>query len=140
MAGLIFVGVLYMLSGLWCAWQPDLASNYLGFSLASPLAYSEFFSVYGGLQCGLAVAILLSSFRPAYREAASFFALCFSLVLLLFRAASMVMEGVYDEILYMLVLELFISTVLFFSWSGFRSQMEGSRLGSGALKVSQSDI
>lgn len=98
MYSLILVGCLYLLSGLWCSFQSELAAQYLGFGLNSVLAKSEFLSVYGGLQCGLATALLACAARPAYREAAVFFALCFSLVLALFRLGSMLAAGFASSI------------------------------------------
>jgi len=129
MYSLIIVGTLYLLSGLWCAWQPDLASNYLGFGLSGDLARSEFFSVYGGLQCGLAVAMISSSMRPAYRPAALFFALVFSLVLMVFRALSMVMVGPLIEVVQMLILELVIVLILASAWLRSRPQSSGFPTG-----------
>lgn len=116
MLALSLVGVLYLVSGLWCLWRPQLASAYLGFELVSPLAFSEFVSVYGGLQCGLAMGFLLSACRPVYREAACFYGWVFSATLAGFRTATVVQITQAPEALFMLVLEWVIALILLFSW------------------------
>jgi hypothetical protein len=78
------VGSLYLVSGLWCAFQPELAASFLGFTL-NTIGLSEFVSVYGGLQVGLGLAMLLSSTKSSYVEAAVFFALITSAGLFVFR-------------------------------------------------------
>lgn len=115
------VGVLYLLSGLWCAWQPVAASGFLGFVLNSELAFSEFFSVYGGLQVGLGLAMLGASFRPAYIEAALYFAYVFSISLFLFRVVSAWLWGWNMALLGMLVLEAVLATLLCVSWARKRA-------------------
>lgn len=112
MIHLLVVGSLYLLSGIWCTWQPDLASDYLGFELLSGVARSEFLSVYGGLQCGLAIAMILSALRSSYIEAALFFALVFSVVLQAFRAASLLIMAWLPEVIQMLILEAVIVLIL----------------------------
>jgi hypothetical protein len=88
------VGILYLISGLWCAFKPELAASFLGFTL-SDVGLAEFISVYGGLQVGLGLAMMLSSVRPNYLEGALFFALITSLGLFVFRliAISSVASG-----------------------------------------------
>lgn len=120
MKTLLVVGVLYLFSGAWCAWQPELASAYLGFSLTGSLANSEFFSVYGGLQIGLAVALLCSARIPLYVEASLFFAMLFSGILCLFRAASLALYGLETGLLLMLLLEAAIAISLLFAWQSSR--------------------
>jgi hypothetical protein len=78
------VGALYLVSGFWCGFQPELAASFLGFTL-NDIGLSEFVSVYGGLQVGLGLAMLLSSIKPSYLEGAVFFALITSLGLFIFR-------------------------------------------------------
>ena len=120
MKTLFIVGALYLISGTWCAWQPELASAYLGFSLAGPLANSEFFSVYGGLQVGLAIAMLCCARIPLYIEASLFFAMLFSGILCLFRAASLALYGLETGLLLMLLLEAAIAISLLFAWQSSR--------------------
>ena len=41
------VGILYLLSGLWCALKPELAAEFLGLHFSTSAGKAEFFSVYG---------------------------------------------------------------------------------------------
>ena len=122
MKALVLVGLLYLCSGLWCAWQPELAAGFLGFALTGPMANSEFFSVYGGLQVGLAVAMLCCSRIPAYIEAGLFFSMMFSGTLFLFRLISLVFYG-FEEgaLLALLVLEAAIALALAITWRRARA-------------------
>jgi len=110
------VGLLYLLSGMWCALRPQLAAEFLGFTLNSPLGLAEFFSVYGGLQCGIALAILITSFIPSYRIASSFFALIVSLGLFAFRSVSALLIDQSAPLLFMLCLEGGLVLLLLVVW------------------------
>lgn len=109
-------GVLYLFSALWCVFQADAAARFLELGLNSSLARSEFFSVYGGLQAGLGVAMLLCSYAPRYVEAALFFSATFSGCLALFRLLSCVIYGWTEVSLVMLAIELGIAMILAFGW------------------------
>ena len=110
------VGVLYLLSGIWCALQPELAAVFLGYKFSSTLGLAEFFSVYGGLQFGIAIAILASSFMPDYRIAASFFSFVTSLGLFAFRLLSVLFMDQSAVLIYMLGLEGVLVVVLLCVW------------------------
>lgn len=111
MWSLRIVGLLYLLSGLWCAINPELAASFLGFSLTD-IGLSEFVSVYGGLQVGLALAMLISSCNPRYIEASVFFALVTSLGLFLFRVIAVISIAANPGVYAMAVLELIIVLLL----------------------------
>lgn len=114
-------GLLYLLSALWCVFQADAAAAFLGLGLDSSLARSEFFSVYGGLQAGLGVAMVMSSFKPAYLEAALFFSAVFSACLAIFRLISFFVFGWTDAALMMLVIEAGLAVALVYGWCKHRS-------------------
>ena len=109
-------GFLYLMSGLWCALQLDSASKFLGFQLVSPSGPVEFFSVYGGLQVGLGVAMLVSSFRPNYIEASLYFSAIFSTFLLLFRVLSFSIYGLISDFIVMFIIEIIIFSGLWWAW------------------------
>ncbi len=110
------LGVLYLASGLWCAFQVELAADYLGFNLLTDMGKSEFFSVYGGLQIGIGVAMLASSFKPDYLEACVYFSAIFSGFLALFRVCSFLLFDEVDAFAFMLLLEIFIAVALWGIW------------------------
>ena len=113
------VGGLYLVSGLWCALNPELAAGFLGFTLL-PNGLTEFFSVYGGLQVGLAMAMILASTKPEYLAGGVFFAWVTSLGLLAFRIMGVLLYGGDAGIYAMAVLELGI--VLLLSWPLLQAQ------------------
>lgn len=107
------VGGVYLLSGLWCAINPQLAAGFLGFNLL-PHGLTEFFSVYGGLQVGLALAMIFASFKREYLAGAIFFAWMTSLGLLAFRILAILIYGGNTGVYAMAALELAIVALL--SW------------------------
>mgnify|MGYP000076614118 CR=1 FL=1 len=110
------VGCLYLLSGGWCAYAPELAAVFLGFSFNGNTGYTEFFTVYGGLQVGLGAAIVMSSFVVRYIEAALYFAAIFSTSLILFRVIGIVLYGLNSELAAMALLEILIALMLWGGW------------------------
>jgi len=104
MWSLRIVGIIYLASGLWCALKPELAASFLGFTL-SDVGLSEFFSVYGGLQVGLAMAMLMSSMKTEYLEAAIFYSLVTSTGLFIFRLIAMLNIGSNEGVIAMAALE-----------------------------------
>ncbi len=61
---LAIVGVLYLVLGLWCAFLPKRASETVGFELLPGSGQSEFLTVYGGLEVGMALIFLCPLLRP----------------------------------------------------------------------------
>lgn len=113
-------GLLYVLSGLWCAISSELAAGFLGLAFADVSGQAEFFSVYGGLQLGLGLAMLISSWRADYLEGSLFFAMIFSGCLAGFRVLSFILFGVIEQFMVMLILELLIVIGLFLVWARIR--------------------
>ena len=105
------IGILYLLSGLWCALNPQVASEFLGYML-NDVGLSEFFAVYGGLQVGLGVAMLIASIKTEYIEASLLFALITSLGLLVFRLIALVRFDASEGIVAMAILEAVVVIVL----------------------------
>jgi hypothetical protein len=105
------IGILYLLSGLWCALNPQVASEFLGYILTN-VGISEFFAVYGGLQVGLGVAMLIASIKTEYIEASLLFASITSLGLLVFRLIALVRFDASEGIVAMVILEAVIVIVL----------------------------
>ncbi|WP_298862971.1 DUF4345 family protein [uncultured Gimesia sp.] len=55
---LALMGILYVLLALWCAIAPESTSQSVGFTLQPGSGQSEFLTVYGGLELGLALVFL----------------------------------------------------------------------------------
>lgn len=56
------VGMMYAGLAIWCSVQPDMTSKKVGFQLIGGSGKSEFLTVYGGLEFGLALLLLASLF------------------------------------------------------------------------------
>ncbi|MFT7184730.1 MAG: hypothetical protein ACI84K_000096 [Pseudohongiellaceae bacterium] len=123
------VGILYLLSGLWCALKPELAAGFLGLEFSHVAGKAEFFSVYGGLQVGIAIAILACSLIPTYQLGASFFAFLVSFGLFGFRLLSVISIDQSSVLIYMLFFEGFLAFLLFMVWRkqvGIKKHLQSS--------------
>jgi hypothetical protein len=63
---LAIVGVLYLGLALWCSFSPAQTSEKVGFELKPGTGQSEFLTVYGGLEFGLALVFLLPLVRSEW--------------------------------------------------------------------------
>lgn len=91
MKTLAIVGALYLVSGAWCLFNPQVAGTYVGYGMPSSLAYAEFFTVYGGLQLGLGLAMVCASRSARFLEGALFMSLIVSWCLFAARLISMML-------------------------------------------------
>lgn len=60
---LSIVAVLYLALAGWCTLQPEVTSSKVGFELTGGSGQSEFMTVYGGLEFGLAAVLFASMLR-----------------------------------------------------------------------------
>lgn len=115
------VGAVYVLSSLWCMFQPELSSKALGFEFTHKAALTEYFSVYGGLQLGLGLAMLFSSYKDKLLIGAVFFSCVFSFVLCLSRIVGIIIHSSNELMWILFILELVIACLLFWQWRQFDS-------------------
>ncbi|MBO38601.1 MAG: hypothetical protein CMM75_05440 [Rhodospirillaceae bacterium] len=59
---LLMIGGVYVLLGLWCVFLPEKTSKAVGFDLLPGQGQSEFFTVYGGLEVGLGLLLIVPLF------------------------------------------------------------------------------
>ena len=57
---LAVVALMYVGLALWCSLQPEVTSEKVGFHLTGGSGRSEFLTIYGGLEFGLALVLLAS--------------------------------------------------------------------------------
>ncbi|NVK37767.1 MAG: hypothetical protein HWE18_07570 [Gammaproteobacteria bacterium] len=114
------VGSVYLLSAIWCFFQPEMASQGLGIQWLASHGKVEFLSVYGGLQLGLAVAMLSVSFMPKLLLGGVFFSTVFSTVLAFCRLILVLTAPMHTMLLSLLVIELVIAAFLFWYWRRIR--------------------
>ena len=60
---LTLVALIYLGLAIWCSVQPGKTSQKVGFELKGGSGQSEFMTVYGGLEFGLALVLLASLLR-----------------------------------------------------------------------------
>ena len=60
---LALVGLMYIGLSLWCSFSPAVTSEKVGFELKGGTGQSEFLTVYGGLELGMALIFLLPLVR-----------------------------------------------------------------------------
>ena len=116
MKTLLSIGLLYLALGIWCAINPEGTSKSLGFVLSNNSAHSEYFTVYGGLDLGLGIGLLLGAFRAELRKGVLVFALTIHASLVVFRSISFLLYSPLPWAIYILAtLEIAFSAALFLS-------------------------
>ncbi|TWT66316.1 hypothetical protein Pla123a_47100 [Posidoniimonas polymericola] len=85
---LALVGVLYAALAFYCSLKPGEAAQKVGFERLGDSGKSEFLTVYGGLEFGLALLLLAPVVRPATTGYALFACIAVHGSLVAFRAVS----------------------------------------------------
>ncbi len=131
-AFLACAGALYLILAGWCAWKPVEAANTVGLQLLPGSGQSEFLTVYGGLEAGLGVMLLLPLFWPSLVRSALINSTVIHGCLLVFRVAGFFLfSGISSTTNNLAIGEgsLFLcSAVLLWTYRG--GSREGSRRGS----------
>lgn len=86
---LILVSLLYFGLAIWCCIRPELTSNKVGFELINDSGRSEFMTVYGGLEFGIAAIFLAAALRPSWVAGGLLACTCIHASLVLFRTISL---------------------------------------------------
>jgi len=63
---LVATALIYAALAIWCSLQPNTTSTKVGFSLQGDTGSSEFLTVYGGLEMGLALVLIACVLRPEF--------------------------------------------------------------------------
>jgi len=82
------VGLLYAGLAIWCSVSPATTSDKVGFELKSGSGQSEFLTVYGGLELGMALIFLLPLIRSEYLGSSLMACVLIHVCLVLFRTIS----------------------------------------------------
>jgi hypothetical protein len=85
---LALVGAIYLYLALWCAFQPEATSRLVGLAIEPGSGQSEFLTVYGGLELGLALVFLVPFLRPHLLQASLLSCLMIHGSLVTFRTIS----------------------------------------------------
>ncbi|WP_419831464.1 hypothetical protein [Endozoicomonas atrinae] len=95
-------------------WEQTLICQDIRLNLRKPMG--EFFSVYGGLQAGLGLGMIICGFQRQHVRSALLFSGVFSTVLFVFRGISIFLYGQHETTLTLLAVEGIIAGSLLFSF------------------------
>lgn len=84
---LVLVAILYGSLAAWCSIDPAGTSKVVGFSLQQGAGQSEFLTVYGGLEAGMALMFLAAGLWERLRFSGLLNCLLIHVCLVLFRSA-----------------------------------------------------
>lgn len=113
------VGVLYIVFGIWCTLLPQQTSLAVGFELASGSGLSEYITVYGGLEVGIGLAMIITSFVRRLQLGGLAFAFIFSVCLPLFRMPTLMLFDIQPVTYFLLGVEVLFSALL--GWALWRT-------------------
>jgi hypothetical protein len=92
---LTLVGVLYLCLAAWCSVSPQTTSRTVGFELRPGAGQSEFLTVYGGLEFGMALFFLLPWVYPSLLQPSLLCCLVIHASLVMFRSVGF---ALFDQI------------------------------------------
>ena len=84
-----FNAIAYAVFALWCTIRPLSTSQALGYLSLSPSGQSEYATVYGGLQWGLALLFALFAMKPELRRTGILAAILLYAPIVLYRLVSL---------------------------------------------------
>ncbi len=99
---LVAVGILYAYLAIWCSLKPAETSGLVGFDLRPGSGQSEFLSVYGGLEMGMACIFLWPLWRPKQLESSLLACLLIHGCLVLFRGVGFFLYSDIQRMTYQL--------------------------------------
>ncbi len=88
---LTLVSLLYFALATWCTLAPAETSEKIGFTLNGGSGKSEYMTVYGGLEFGLALVLIVFAWRPGMTGNGVLACVLIHAALVLFRTASLFM-------------------------------------------------
>lgn len=109
---LSIVALIYLGLAIWCSVQPSVTSQKVGFELKGGSGHSEFMTVYGGLEFGIALVLLASLFRS---DTLTFGVLACVLIhasLVVFRSISFFCFSGIEDLTYKLAIGEWVITLL----------------------------
>jgi hypothetical protein len=108
---------IYAIFALWCAFRLDGTSAKLGYTALSNSGRSEYFTVYGGLQWGLALIFLYTAMRPELQRPGIVIAIALYAPIVLHRVISLVRFGPVESLTKMVAgLEIAMLAIALVLW------------------------
>lgn len=99
-AYLWFNALAYALLALWCTLRPASTSEALGYLSLSPSGQSEYATIYGGLQWGLALLFALFAMKPELRRTGVLAAILLYAPIVLYRQVSLAQNAPVETLTY----------------------------------------
>ncbi len=99
-AYLILNAAIYVIFSLWCTIAPEKTAANIGFAFRSGSGRSEFVTVYGGLELGMAAFFLIAGMRSEFQLAGLLFALCLYAAIVAFRIVTLLTVPGIERITY----------------------------------------
>lgn len=109
---LVVVSLTYIGLALWCSFQPNVTAEKVGFELISGSGQSEFLTVYGGLEFGLALVLLASLIKSDTVYYGVVACVLIHVSLVLFRSVGFFCFSELDPITYKLAIGEWVITLL----------------------------
>ena len=106
------VGIIYLLLGTWCTLLPGQTSQAVGFHLINGHGISEYITVYGGLEVGLGLAMLITSFVKRLQLGGLAFAFIISTCLPVFRIPTALLFEAQQITYVLMIVELLLAILL----------------------------
>ncbi len=101
---IVIVAMTYLGLAIWCTISPDVTSEKVGFELKGGTGQSEFMTVYGGLEFGLALVLLATLVKPEFAVFGVFASVLVHGSLVLFRTISFFMYSNIGSMTYKLAI------------------------------------
>lgn len=101
---LVAAALIYAALAIWCSVQPNITSAKVGFSLEGDTGRSEFLTVYGGLEMGLALILLACVVRPEFTIAGVVGCVIIHGSLVLFRTISLFLYPAVESLTWRLAI------------------------------------
>lgn len=115
-----FLGVVYLLLGLWCFSMPTEVAGRIGLELVGSTGTGEFMVVYGGLELALGIFFILSALKAELTYGGVLLAVISSAFLFLIRSYTIVYLPDIQSVTYRLVaVELFTLLLAISAWFSF---------------------
>ncbi len=112
---MLLAGLLFVVAGLLCIVMPSESSQYVGYALASGTGRAEFVTVYGGLEIGLGLGLLLGRRVRTLALGVLFLALWMTLGLVLVRTVTLFVFDVSETTYFFYAMDWCVLGVLWWS-------------------------
>jgi len=111
------VAAIYFGLALWCVFAPDTTSKKVGFQLEGGSGQSEFMTVYGGLEFGIALVLLIALWRSETTVYGVLACVAIHASLVVFRTISLIIYNNIGSFTYQLAIGEWVVLLLgLFVW------------------------